>query len=195
MPPNRLPDEELLRRFRRGEDAAFERLVERHARGARRFASHLLGDTAEAEDVAQEGFLRVLLAAREGRFDPTRGRFAPFFFRILRNLSVDRLRARRIVSHQAVASVAPPRSDPGMAAEHREQRDRVHALVQALPPNERAAILLREFEGLTYREIADVLGASLDQVKTWIFRARRRIERQWTRPSPSIQRSRRSGTT
>ena len=171
-------DEELVRRYRTGEASAFDALVGRYARGAVRFAAHLVGDAHEAEDLAQECFFKLVAAARNGAYDPARGRFAPFFFRMLRNLAVDRLRSRR------PANPFPPdptaeEPDGAALAEFGERSARVRAIVETLPPNERAAIALREFEGLAYREIAEVLGANLETVKTWIFRARRRIERRW----------------
>ena len=171
-------DEELVRRYRTGEGSAFDALVDRYARAAVRFAAHFLGEAHEAEDLAQECFLKLFTVARNGVYDPQRGRFAPFFFRMLRNLALDRLRARR-------PSVPFPQepgideSDGATIAERGETRARVRAIVATLPPNERAAISLREFEALSYREIAEVLGANLESVKTWIFRARRRIERRW----------------
>lgn len=170
-------DEECLRRFRAGDEAAFDRLTDRHARATVRFASHLLGESHEAEDVAQEAFLRLVVLARRGDFDPRRGRVAPLLFRIVRNLALDRLRARRGGAPLEDASV-PLSSDDGV--EREERRLAVGAIVATLPACERAALVLREFEGLSYREIAEVLGTTLESVKNWIFRARRRVERAWT---------------
>ncbi|HET6202739.1 MAG TPA: sigma-70 family RNA polymerase sigma factor [Planctomycetota bacterium] len=171
-------DEELVRRYRTGDASAFDALVDRYARGALRFAAHFLGEAHEAEDVAQECFLKLFTVARNGVYDPQRGRFAPFFFRMLRNLSLDRLRARR-PSGPLSQDPAGEEPDGATLAERGETCARVREIVERLPANERAAIALREFEGLSYREIAEALGASLESVKTWIFRARRRIERRW----------------
>ena len=171
-------DEDLVRRYRTGEASAFEALVDRHAKGAVRFATHFLGDPHEAEDLAQECFLKLTSVARNGSYDPQRGRFAPFFFRMVRNLALDRLRARR-PSSPILTDPEADGTDGASLAERGETRERVRAILEGLPPNERAAIVLREFEGMTYREIGEALGATLESVKTWIFRARRRVERRW----------------
>lgn len=172
-------DEDLVRRYRSGDDSAFASLVDRHARGAVRFAAQILGDAHEAEDLAQEGFLKLVVAARNGAYDPERGCFAPFFFRTLRNLALDRVRSARTLGTLDEAVPAPAVGDAASSLEREEGRDRVRTILRRLPVNERAAIVLREFEGLSYREIAHVLDASLAQVKIWIFRARRRIGREW----------------
>ncbi len=169
-------DEALFLRYRDGgEGRALEALVRRHARGARRFAEGLLRDAHEAEDVAQEAFLRLVGAARAA-FDPARGRFQAFFFRLVRNLALDRLRARRegaIVPDRALS--APASANGALRAERGEGERRLNELLFRLPDGERASIVLREFEGLSYREIAEVLGSSVDCVKVWIFRARKKL--------------------
>ncbi|MBI1851181.1 MAG: sigma-70 family RNA polymerase sigma factor [Planctomycetes bacterium] len=172
-------DEDLVRKYRLGDDSAFDALVDRHARGAIRFAKHILGDRHEAEDVAQESFIRLLGAAKNGGYDAQRGRFAAFFFRLVRNLAVDTQRGRRTPALLDDALPAPPESEGSVVAERAETRERLAVIVARLPEHERSALVLREFEGLAYRDIAEALGASLEQVKTWIFRARRRIEREW----------------
>jgi RNA polymerase sigma-70 factor (ECF subfamily) len=169
-------DEELVRRYRTGDAAAFDTLVSRHARGALRFAAHLLRDRHEAEDVAQESFLKLLVAARNGGWDPDRGRFGAFFYRIVRNAALDRLRSRRSDAPLDETVPAPAASAAERGAERGEARVRLRDLLEGLPENERAALVLRELEGLSYSDIADVLCSSLEQVKIWIYRARRRIE-------------------
>lgn len=172
-------DEDLASAFGRGDDGAFDALVERYAEGAVRFAAHFVREHHEAEDVAQDGFVKLVPLLRGGGFDPRRGRFAPFFFRMLRNLALDRLRARPRRGAFDGEVAAPGEHEAPRRLEEDERRAAVRRLVEALPENERAAIVLREFEGLSYREIADALGAPLDTIKTWIFRARRRIEEAW----------------
>jgi RNA polymerase sigma-70 factor (ECF subfamily) len=158
-------------------------LIDRHSRSAVGYAVHILGDRHEAEDIAQEGFLRALVAARNGTYDPKRGRFAPFFFRILRNLALDRIRARRGTRPLEAVGDPPSRTtaSPLASLEGEERRERLHGILRTLPDHERAALVLREYEDLSYQEIAETLGANLEQVRSWIFRARRRIEREWLR--------------
>lgn len=181
-------DEELFRRFRAGDDAALEALVRRHARGAARFAGEIVRDAHEGEDVAQESFLKLVAERpRPGGFDPARGRFAPFFFRLVRNLALDRVRSRRGAARDLDAALeAEEEASSGAAAllERRERRERVSDSVRRLPDGERSALVLREFEGLSYRDIALVLGASLETVKVWIFRARQKLHASLSADAP-----------
>lgn len=172
-------DEELVRQYQFGDDGAFAVLVDRYASSAVRFAAHLVRGVHEGEDVAQDAFLKLVPLLRAGGFDPLRGRFAPFFFRMLRNLAIDRIRAR--VPSLGLDAEPPTAADaaPSASLELAERRDRVRALVARLPESERTAIVLREYEGLSYKEIAAALDTPLDTVKTWIFRARRRIQDAW----------------
>jgi RNA polymerase sigma-70 factor (ECF subfamily) len=172
-------DEDLVRRYRTGDDAAFEALVDRYSVSAVRFAGHFVRDSHAAEDAAQDAFLRLVTFLRAGNFDPERGRFAPFFFRMLRNLAIDRIRSRGNAAELHQDWAAPRETETMSILESGERRDRVRSLVLRLPENERSAIILREFEGLSYKEIADALETPLDTVKTWIFRARRKIEESW----------------
>lgn len=174
-----------MRAYAHGDPAALETLVERYSISAVRFAAHFTrgGQAARAglvaEDIAQDVFVKLVSALRSGAFDPSRGRFAPFFFRMIRNHAIDRLRQRT----GAVSLDVEPAgdwSDSGAAhAEREEERALVRDFILKLPHSERAAITLREFDGLSYKEIAEALDAPVDSVKTWIFRARRKIEDAW----------------
>src|SRR5262245_10324222 len=91
-------DEELLSGARAGrvDGAVLDELVVRHGAAALRLAAGIVGGGGgEAEDAAQEAFLKLVAALRAGAYDARRGRFAPFFFRLVRNAALDRLRARR----------------------------------------------------------------------------------------------------
>jgi RNA polymerase sigma-70 factor, ECF subfamily len=190
-PSDHESDEDLVRRYRAGDASAFDGLVDRHARGAIRFAAQILGDRHEAEDVAQESFVRLLSVARNGAYDARRGRFAAFFFRLVRNLALDRKRGRPAPASLEDVVAAPLDCEGAFVAERGEVRERLQAILERLPEHERSALALREFEGLAYRDVAEALGASLEQVKTWIFRARRKIEREWNAPSDAPSAARR----
>jgi RNA polymerase sigma-70 factor, ECF subfamily len=190
-PSDHESDEDLVRRYRAGDVSAFDGLVDRHARGAIRFAAQILGDRHEAEDVAQESFVRLLSVARNGAYDARRGRFAAFFFRLVRNLALDRKRGRPAPASLEDVVAAPLDCEGAFVAERGEVRERLQAILERLPEHERSALALREFEGLAYRDVAEALGASLEQVKTWIFRARRKIEREWNAPSDAPSAARR----
>ncbi len=170
-------DAELVGRWQAGDAAAFGELVERHQRSVYRLAYRMLGDAAEAEDVAQEAFLR--LHRHGGRF---RGdaRFSTFVYRVVANAALNRRRtlgrARRRI--EALASrgegfdrPAPPR-DPEDAARGAQDRSRVQRALLEVPPDLRLALLLVEIEGLPYREAARALRVPEGTVKSRVHRGR-----------------------
>ncbi|MFN0206638.1 MAG: RNA polymerase sigma factor [Planctomycetota bacterium] len=172
-------DEDLVRHYQRGESLAFETLVERYSAPAVRFARHFTRESHAAEDLAQDVFVKLVTVLRGAGYDPGRGRFAPFFFRMIRNLAIDRYRSSRAEPLANVELTAPPAGQAPAILLQNERRDLINAILDKIPASERAAITLREFDGLSYKEIADALDAPVDSVKTWIFRARRRIEEAW----------------
>ncbi len=158
----------LLRRLRRGDAAAFEALCAELEGPLFNYALKQVRDWNDAEDIAQESLLRLLAAARRGKLKSSPRGYA---FSIAHNLAVDLNRRRN-----RVIVLSPQRpAQPGRTAEQALLRDQVHRALAELPEDHRSALLLREFGGLSYAEIAAVLGASLEQVKVWIFRARRRL--------------------
>lgn len=173
------PDAELVARWRAGDPGAFEDLVRRHEGRVYRFLLRMLGDSTEAEDVAQETFLSL---HRNGHRFRGEALFSTFVYRVATNGALNRKRGlgrrnswyRRFAEHQAVGEnlpAAPP--DPEGAAVHAE----LHALVQRellrVPDALRAPLVLYDVEGLSYGEIAAALGIPAGTVKSRIHRARR----------------------
>lgn len=175
-------DESLMERVAQGDLEAFRLLMERWEGAAKRYAYRVFGDYQAAEDAAQETFVRLFRAA--GRYEPT-AKFSTYFYTVLGNLCRDRLRAtRRRAARGEVTEdafvldeiVAGPEADgPLRRAEAREDRLLVRRVVAELPEKLMRAVSLREFEGLSYQEIADVMGANLGEVKTWIHRGRKKL--------------------
>ena len=175
-------DERLMEQVAHGDLDAFRLLMERWEGAAKRYAFRVFGDYHAAEDAAQETFVRIYGAA--GRYQPT-ARFSTYFYTVLGNLCRDRLRAQRrraargeITEDAFVLDelVAGPEADtPEARAEAREDRQMVRRVVAELPEKLMRAVSLREFEGLSYQEIADVMGANLGEVKTWIHRGRKKL--------------------
>lgn len=176
-------DEALMLRLARGDSEAFEVLLDRWEGPAKRFAWRMLGDWQEAEDAAQEAFLRVFRSAASYR--PT-ARFATWFYTILGNLCRDRVRRRRRRPQDTEArslgqgDLEPPASadrvpgplEDAMAGERREL---VAEAVRSLPTHLLQAVALREFEGLKYREIAETLDCDLNEVKVLLHRGRKAL--------------------
>jgi len=174
-------DEVLMRKVAKGDLAAFRLLMERWEGAAKRYAYRIFGDYQSAEDAAQETFVRLYRSS--GRYEPT-AKFGTYFYTVLGNLCRDRVRAaRRRAGHGEVIEdvfVLDETAEPtGLAPEPRieseEERLMVREAVAELPEKLREALSLREFEGLSYHEIADVMGANLGEVKTWIHRGRKRL--------------------
>lgn len=175
-------DELLMRKVAAGDLAAFRALVERWEGAAKRYAHRMLGDHQLAEDVAQETFVRLYRTAE--RYEPT-ARFQTWFYTVLGNLCRDRIRAsrRRPAERGGTADVYEidetlAGSDeylPDAPSLHEEVRAQVRRAVAELPEKFRQAIVLREFEGLPYADIAAVMRANVGEVKTWIHRGRKAL--------------------
>ena len=164
--------------LQRGEIAGLATLVDLHQLNARRTAYLILGDRAAAEDVVAEAFLRVF--DRIGRFDSTRS-FEPWFYRIVVNLAIDdRRRRSRSRRDDTIAETAVDAVD----LEARELRADIDAELRALPPDERAVVVLRYFLDLDERAIADAVGCPVGTVKSRLHRARERLRVRLTTPEP-----------
>jgi RNA polymerase sigma-70 factor (ECF subfamily) len=151
-----------------GDLDAFSKLVLRYQGLAWKTAYRFLGDAMEAEDVAQESFLKVLEAAP--RYRPT-ATFRTYFYRILIHLCIDRTRKKRFAGIDDVPEAPDPSPGPSESLIEKERRAEVREALDALPPNQKAAMMLRHYDGLSYAEIAQVLGVTPKAVEGLISRA------------------------
>lgn len=151
-----------------GDLEAFEALVRRHQAAVYRVALRLLGSDADAHDATQEAFLRAWRAL--GRFHG-RSAVSTWLYRIVTRRCLDVIAARR-TSAALPDTARDPRAGPAEAAERRERLRAVTAAIAELPGEQRAALVLREFEGLSYEEVAEVLDITVPAVKSRIHRAR-----------------------
>ncbi|WP_437570256.1 RNA polymerase sigma factor [Sorangium sp. So ce542] len=154
-----------------GDDAAFRQIVEHTRAPMYRLAARLVGDLAEAEDALQEAFVDAYRALREGRYDG-RSKVETWLYRIVTNACLDALRRRRGAPREARGSQAEPRFDGLVSAEARVALRELDALLAALPPQERAALVLVAVEGLPAKEAAAALGCSEGAVEQRLVRAR-----------------------
>lgn len=154
-----------------GDLDAFEALVRRHQAPVYRVALRMVGAAADAEDVAQETFVQAWRSLASFRAHST---FATWLYRIATNRSLDLL-AKRRPSEGLEHLGGDADLDPAAVLARRERTASVLDAVLALPPEQRATLVLREFEGLPYAEIGEVLGISLAAVKGRIHRARRAL--------------------
>ncbi len=173
-------DEDLMARIADGNEAAFRMLCDRHAARAAALARRYLGSDADAEEVAQEAFLRVWRAAP--RWQPTAS-FRTWFHRIVVNLCLNH---RRRVPHAALDEAGDP-ADPGPDAEAelvaRHERARLTAAITALPDRQRAVVLLTYWEGLSNSRAAEVLGTTVGGVETLLVRARKALRARLAPPA------------
>ena len=177
------PGWEVLARVAAGDADAFAVLVEAHQERLLRLCERMLGDAEEARDAAQDVFLKAYRKAADFR---PRGQVYTWLYRIATNLCLNKLRRRRVVrfvqwedpEERDAAPFDPPDGAPDAEAalEARRRWRQTRKVIARLPAGQRAVLVLARFEGLSYRQIAEVLGITEGAVESRLFRAMRRIE-------------------
>ncbi|PTQ75511.1 RNA polymerase sigma factor [Celeribacter persicus] len=157
----------------RGERAALARLIALYGAGIRRYAAQVLLNATEAEDVAQEVFLRAW--SKAASYDPAKGAVSSWLYRIAVNLCIDHNRRGRFRRFVGIDSIAEPEDDtPGAEAglDARQRLALTRAAIRALPQRQRQAILLKAVGELSGAEIAAALNTSEGAVEQLLVRAR-----------------------
>lgn len=177
--PNEALIEELhwLQRCRQGDEVALGAIIAKHRARLIRTASNILRDRHEAEDVAQESFLKAFRELHRLRDDRA---FSGYLYRISVRLCMDRLRSRRIEP----AEFDSVEESGGVAVENRLV---VEKLLGQMPAELRATLVLREMEQLSYEEIAEIMHVPLGTVRSRLHTARERFRKLWidaTRETP-----------
>lgn len=173
------PDEELMLSFGRGEHAAFEELLRRHEGPLFRFVLRFVSSRSLAEDLVQETFLRVCKSA--GKYT-TRAKFTTWLYTIARNLCIDHLRRSRGKTEVSIDRNANDPDDEERSLIHRladgeaplassevvreEFRQKLQEALDALPEEQKEVFTMRQFGGLKFREIGDIVGISENTVKS-----------------------------
>jgi len=157
-------DAELLRLIAGGDRLAFEELYRRYARSVLGIALRRMGDRGRAEDATQDTFASIWRSA--SRYDPARGRPAPWLYTVARNAIVDALRRRPDPTVADPPDVATGDPGPPEAAESEWVSWRVHRALETLPEHERTLVELAYWSGMSQSEIAEYLGLPLGTVKT-----------------------------
>lgn len=153
----------LLRRMAGGDDAAFAAIYDRFSGIVYGVALRVLKEPAGAEDVVQDVFLQ--LWRNPQTFDPARGALAPWLAVVARNRSLDRIRKRRTETEWDGAAGLASGASLGDLAERRLLMQRIHAVLEHVPLEQRNALELAFFDGMTQSEIAEKTGAPLGTVK------------------------------
>lgn len=189
-----LSDDQLFWRLRAGKDCeAVPELVRRWRRPLVGLCTRLLNDPHEAEDVTQEVFLKLLSPA--GAYVP-RGHFAAWIRRVALNLCLDRLRKTGRIRLSADPSPSEKEQEsstatrsaelqPDVTLLQSEERDRVRLAVEKLPEPLRQVVILKHYEGLRFREVAEVLELPEGTVKSRMHEAFQRLER-WLSAEPTL---------
>ena len=176
------PDIELMERVRQGDQAAFRELFAKYSASLANFAFRFVGNRHRAEELAQDTFLQIFRARK--RYEP-RARFATYLYRVATNLCLNELRRfdyqgklepleGNPISEGVEGSRELPDGDLPTAEEHLaglETSRRIQKVLDALPPNQKSALLLSRVEGFSYQEVAECLESSESAVKSLIFRA------------------------
>lgn len=173
------PDVRLMLAVQRGDDAAFDRLFEKHVAAVVRFARQFVKSQARAEELAQDVFLQVY--RNRSAYRPT-AKFTTWLFRITTNACLSEVRR---VEHKLRVDATPASDDaPGAASildtPHQSTEDSllsreavgsIRQALEELPPQQRAALLLARVEGMSYDEVAQSISCSVSAVKSLIHRA------------------------
>jgi len=178
MAPVQDPDRDFVQRFQRGEQSAFNQLVLKYRTRVMGIAARMLRDQAEAEDLAQDVFVKVYYGLRGFKGESL---FSTWLYRITANSCLNhRRKQRREQVAQLVEDPEPLLSDgssnPHSLLEERELKLFLERAIQALPQEQRIVLILRDVEGLSYEAIAESLGWELGTVRSRLHRARMAIQ-------------------
>jgi len=177
------PDVRLMLQVRDDHNGAFEELVDRYQHRLVAVMNHLVGNSEEAEDLAQEVFLRVYRARKKYR---PRSKFSTWLFTIANNLALNSIRSRQRkpvvplnVRDSGPLGARPQEQlvpDPGTGPQQRVQKDelaeRIREALETLNERQRMAVVLNKFEDMNYAEIAEVMNLTTKAVKSLLSRAR-----------------------
>jgi RNA polymerase sigma-70 factor (ECF subfamily) len=190
VPADELSDADIVRRFKEGDHHLFDKLVERYSSRAYQIAYGVLGTREDAEEVAQDVFVRIYKALPKFRGD---SEFTTWMYRIAMNLARNKYRynksrgANRKISMQetvddndsrTIIQVPEPRLSPDDEVGLDEFQKDIMREIDNLPPLYRDALVLRNVDEMSYEQIAEVLGCKLGTIKSRIARAREELRRR-----------------
>ena len=168
-----IKDQQLMLRVAKGDLDAFGELVRRHQRTAWRIAHRFLGDPAEAEDVVQEAFLRILAAAP--RYKPSAA-FPTYLYRVVTRLCTDYSRKKRPIFTDSFPETVDPSPDPAAALVNKRRDALIRKALDALPSRQRMVVILKYYEGLSYGDISRAMGTTVKAVERLLDHARTTLQ-------------------
>ena len=161
-------EREAVEACRRGEREAFDRLVERYQRDVYRLCYRYVNNHEDANDLAQEVFLKAWRAIGRFRGDSS---FRTWLYRIGVNACLNFRALRRPVTQELPEALEDPRPGAAVRVERGDEARRVRAAVSRLPEKQRATLILKIYHDLTHEEVAQVLGSTVGTVKANLFHA------------------------
>ncbi len=183
----RQADQILMARVSQGDAQAYQQLVDSGIDRVLAVARRMLGDDMEAEDVAQDVFLRLWRQA--DRWEGGRARVSTWLYRVTVNSCIDRMRGRREETVAELPEVASEATQQ-QTLEEEDLRDYMDAALQGLPERQRVALVLFHYENLSMNAVAETMDASVDAVESLLARGRRALKKslksQWKAFLPEI---------
>ena len=180
-----IPSEELMARIAEGDEDVFEILVNRHQTSILNLIYRFIGDRTQAKDLAQEVFLKVWQSAQN--YEP-KAKFTTWIYRITANLCFNELKSARRKkwfsfnrsNEDGEHTFEETLSDSAPSAEdlllEKERSRQISDALQSLPDNQRMALVLKRYDGLSYQEIAQIIGCSVSAVESLLVRAKRTLQ-------------------
>jgi len=163
-----------MARVQRRDQQAFTRLLDRHLVSLQRFLQRLTGNAADADEVAQEAFLRIWSHA--SRWQSDRVRFTTWLYRIARNVAIDRHRKHRETTTDDLSMIVDDAPETATIIDGERRQRLLRNAVEQLPERQRTALVLCHFDGLSNQDAAAVLEVSVDALESLLSRARRTLK-------------------
>jgi len=181
-----MDDAELFLKFKGGDKSTFCQLVEKYQDSVINTCYRFLRNKEEAEEVAQEVFLKVYLSANS--YQP-KAKFSTWLFKIVVNLCLNKLRDKKKYSSLKIDNPfyknqmendipALTESQPDKSYEHKEMKGIIKDAIDSLPENQRVAIILNKYEGFSYQEMAKILDCSVSSIESRLFRAKENLKKK-----------------
>lgn len=178
-----MDDTLLMLRLKKGDEGAFREIIDLYQKPILNLCFRYVANQQDAEEVTQDVFIHLYRSA--AKYQPT-ARLSTYLYRIAVNLSLNRIRdrkRRRVFSLDTMKSErhdepAAPEASPDTQLEQKEMREKVREILDTLPENQKTAVLLKRFEGLSYDEIAEVMQCSVSSVESLLHRAKVNLQKK-----------------
>ena len=190
---SRFPDEDLMLRYRNGDEDAFEMLYRRYEKPVFSFIYRILMSAVDAEDLCQETFLRLV---KEKKNYQVSGNFKTWIFRIALNLCRDRLRRKKFRSHRSIDApslsqngninefenaLSDPAPDQIDCMEKNEMKVLIQQAFAKLPEKQRTVVILKEYQALKFSEIAEIMKSPVGTIKSLNHRGHKKLKKILTK--------------